>query len=52
VAEHREPVAIASGVWNDPRFIIFRNLPEDHIEAILCTPIPFPFKSQTAFQGL
>jgi uroporphyrinogen-III synthase len=39
VAEHREPVAIASGAWNDSRFMIFRNLPEDHFEAILCTPI-------------
>lgn len=39
VAEHREPVAIASGASNDPRFVIFRNLPEDHFEAILCTPI-------------
>jgi uroporphyrinogen-III synthase len=39
VAEHREPVAIASNASNDPRFIIFRNLPEDHFEAILCTPI-------------
>ncbi|HEV2646449.1 MAG TPA: uroporphyrinogen-III synthase [Acidobacteriaceae bacterium] len=39
VAEHREPVAIASDASNDPRFVIFRNLPEDHFEAILCTPI-------------
>ncbi len=39
VAEHREPVAIASGASNDSRFVIFRNLPEDHFEAILCTPI-------------
>ncbi|MEO8735229.1 MAG: uroporphyrinogen-III synthase [Edaphobacter sp.] len=39
VAEHREPVAIASGASNDPRFVLFRNLPEDHFEAILCTPI-------------
>lgn len=39
VAEHREPVAIASGASNDPRFVVFRNLPEDHFEAILCTPI-------------
>lgn len=39
VAEHREPVAIASNASNDPRFMIFRNLPEDHFEAILCTPI-------------
>jgi len=39
VAEHREAVAIASNASNDPRFKIFRNLPEDHFEAILCTPI-------------
>jgi uroporphyrinogen-III synthase len=39
VAEHREPVAIASGASNDPRFVMFRNLPEDDFEAILCTPI-------------
>jgi uroporphyrinogen-III synthase len=39
VAEHREPVAIASNASNDPRFVLFKNLPEDHFEAILCTPI-------------
>ena len=39
VAEHREAVAIASGASNDPRFKIFRSLPEDHFEAILCSPI-------------
>jgi uroporphyrinogen-III synthase len=39
VAEHREPVAIASDASNDPRFVMFKNLPEDHFEAILCTPI-------------
>jgi uroporphyrinogen-III synthase len=39
VAEHREPVAIASNASNDPRFKLFRNLPEDNFEAILCTPI-------------
>ncbi|HZY64067.1 MAG TPA: uroporphyrinogen-III synthase [Edaphobacter sp.] len=39
VAEHREPVAIASGASSDPRFVVFRNLPEDYFEAILCTPI-------------
>ena len=39
VAEHREPVAIASNASNDPRFMIFRSLPEDHFEAILSTPI-------------
>jgi uroporphyrinogen-III synthase len=39
VAEHREPVAIASNASNDPRFMIFRSLPEDHFEANLSTPI-------------
>jgi uroporphyrinogen-III synthase len=39
VAEHREPVAIASNASNDPRFKAFKNLPEDHFEAILSTPI-------------
>ncbi len=38
-AEHREPVAIASNASNDPRFKAFINVPEDHFEAILCTPI-------------
>ena len=39
VAKHRQPVAIASGASNDPRFKAFKNIPEDHFEAILCTPI-------------
>ena len=39
VAEHREPVTISSGASNDPRFVMFKNLPEDHFEAMLCTPI-------------
>jgi len=39
VAQHREPVAISSNAANDPRFQVFRNLPEDHFEAILCVPI-------------
>jgi uroporphyrinogen-III synthase len=39
VAEHREPVAIASKASEDPRFIPFRNVPEDAFEAILSTPI-------------
>ena len=39
VAQHREPVAIASNAATDPRFKMFRNLPEDHFEAILCVPI-------------
>jgi uroporphyrinogen-III synthase len=39
VAKHRQPVAIASAASNDPRFKAFKNLPEDHFEAMLCTPI-------------
>jgi uroporphyrinogen-III synthase len=39
VAEHREPVAIASNASNDRRFKAFKNLPEDHFEAMLSTPI-------------
>jgi uroporphyrinogen-III synthase len=39
VAEHREPVAIASKASDDPRFIPFKNVPEDTFEAILSTPI-------------
>ena len=39
VAEHREPVAIPANASNDPRFKAFKNLPEDHFEAMLSTPI-------------
>jgi uroporphyrinogen-III synthase len=39
VAKHRQPVAIASSASNDPRFKAFKNIPEDHFEAMLCTPI-------------
>ncbi|ADW67207.1 ANTAR domain protein with unknown sensor [Granulicella tundricola MP5ACTX9] len=39
VAEHREPVAIASRASEDPRFSKFKNIPEDTFEAMLCTPI-------------
>ena len=39
VAEHREPVAIASNASSDPRFQAFKNVPEDQFEAMLCTPI-------------
>jgi uroporphyrinogen-III synthase len=39
VAQHREPVAIASKASDDPRFIPFKNVPEDAFEAMLCTPI-------------
>lgn len=39
VAEHREPVAIASGALRDPRFQVFRDLSEDCFEAMLAVPI-------------
>jgi uroporphyrinogen-III synthase len=39
VAEHREPVVIASNASDDPRFKAFLNVPEDQFEAMLCTPI-------------
>lgn len=39
VAEHREPVAIASRASEDPRFAPFKGIPEDCFEAMLCTPI-------------
>lgn len=39
VAKHRQPVALASGASNDPRFKAFKNIPEDHFEAMLCCPI-------------
>jgi uroporphyrinogen-III synthase len=39
VAKHRRPVAIPSAASNDPRFKAFKNIPEDHFEAMLCTPI-------------
>jgi uroporphyrinogen-III synthase len=39
VAEHRVPVAIAADASNDSRFKAFKSLPEDHFEAMLCTPI-------------
>jgi uroporphyrinogen-III synthase len=39
VAEHREPVAIASNASEDSRFKAFLNIPEDQFEAMLCTPI-------------
>jgi uroporphyrinogen-III synthase len=39
VAEHRVPVAIASKASDDPRFVLFKNVPEDAFEAMLSTPI-------------
>jgi uroporphyrinogen-III synthase len=39
VAEHRQPVAVASHAFKDPRFQSFNELPEDHYEAFLSVPI-------------
>jgi uroporphyrinogen-III synthase len=39
VAQHREPVAIPANALKDPRFKIFKNLPEDLFEAFLSVPI-------------
>lgn len=39
VAKYRQPVALAAGASNDPRFKAFKNIPEDHFEAMLCSPI-------------
>jgi len=39
VAQHREPVALSKNAFQDPRFQIFRELPEDRFEAILSVPI-------------
>lgn len=39
VAKHREPVAIPSKAMNDPRFKMFKDLPEDYFEALLSIPI-------------
>jgi uroporphyrinogen-III synthase len=39
VGQHREPVAIPSNALKDPRFKIFKDLPEDLFEAFLSVPI-------------
>jgi len=39
VAKHREPVALASNAFQDPRFNFFSELPEDRYEAFLSVPI-------------
>jgi uroporphyrinogen-III synthase len=39
VAQHREPVSLASKASEDPRFIPFKHVPEDSFEAMLSTPI-------------
>lgn len=39
VAEHREPVVMASRAFEDPRFQTFNELPEDRYEAFLSVPV-------------
>ena len=38
VAEHRQPVAVATRAFEDPRFQTFNELPEDKYEAFLSVP--------------
>jgi signal transduction protein with GAF and PtsI domain len=39
VAEHRQPVAVGCHAFEDPRFQVFNELPEDHYEAFLSVPV-------------
>ena len=39
VAEHRQPVAVGSHAFEDPRFQTFNELPEDRYEGFLSVPI-------------
>jgi signal transduction protein with GAF and PtsI domain len=39
VAQHRQPVAIASNAFQDPRFQFFNELPEDRFESFLSVPL-------------
>lgn len=39
VAEHREPVAVSNNAYQDVRFKLFNELPEDRYEAFLSVPI-------------
>jgi uroporphyrinogen-III synthase len=39
VAEHREPVAVSNNAYQDLRFKLFNELPEDRYEAFLSVPI-------------
>jgi signal transduction protein with GAF and PtsI domain len=39
VAEHREPVAVPNNAYEDVRFKLFNELPEDRYEAFLSVPI-------------
>jgi len=39
VAQHREPVVVSRGAYNDPRFRLFNELPEDRYESFLSVPL-------------
>jgi uroporphyrinogen-III synthase len=39
VARHREPVVVSRGAYNDPRFRLFNELPEDRYESFLSVPL-------------
>jgi uroporphyrinogen-III synthase len=39
VAQHLEPVAVACNAFDDPRFKMFNDLPEDRFEAFLSVPM-------------
>ena len=39
VAEHRQPIAIPLHAFDDPRFQLFNELPEDRYEAFLSVPV-------------
>lgn len=39
VAEHRRPVAVGESAFQDSRFKLFNELPEDHFEAFLSVPL-------------
>lgn len=39
VAQHREPVVIAQAAYDDPRFKLFNELPEDRFESFISAPL-------------
>jgi signal transduction protein with GAF and PtsI domain len=39
VAQHQRPVAVERNAFDDPRFLVFHQLPEDRFEAFLSVPI-------------
>ncbi len=39
VAQHRQPMAVAQGASEDPRFKVFNEMPDDHFEAFLSVPV-------------